>query len=50
MRVGGQAQWDLDRLYISGSWGGYQHQISTVSTAGADHGHVGIDFEFIKNR
>ncbi|KWE50636.1 hypothetical protein WL76_19695 [Burkholderia ubonensis] len=39
---GGYYEWDLDRVYASGDWRGYNCTVETKSFAGADHNHVGI--------
>lgn len=46
---GGQANWDLDRVYVSGSWASDELPVITVeTTAAGDHGHVGLAIELPK--
>ncbi|MEM9101379.1 MAG: hypothetical protein AAGB12_03580 [Pseudomonadota bacterium] len=38
---GGQARWNLDRAYLTGTWG-YQPKVQVGTVAAGDNGHVGI--------
>jgi len=39
---GGQATWDLDRVYASGKWDNGELKVEQKTTAAGDHGHVGL--------
>lgn len=45
---GGQAQWDLDRAYISGDWSCYDFDVTIPAIAATDHGHAAIGFTYSK--